>query len=193
MPDFSISPIHLFYRCRFGLKHLFARMITFYLDQIEGEKIIFAFSNPSAAAIEAISDRQSQGSAAGAGQDIVGLICDSGPSRPFVRSAWNLAVQIRGEYKLLGLFSLLWSLRSHQDIRSQLKNFPASFPILSIRGGSDEVIPPWHIDLVFKGLNKQLQIEVAEIPEAGHLNALKRFPEIYRDILTTWLRSITTE
>ena len=60
MPGFPGLKLSLFYKGRFGLKHLYARMLAYYLDQLPGQKIIFAFSNPSAAAIEVIYDRNKE-------------------------------------------------------------------------------------------------------------------------------------
>ena len=182
MPDFISCPRIPHYRGRIGLKHYLTKMITHFLNEIEGPKVIFAFSNPSAAAIESIYDRNKEGKT-----DVLGLICDSGPSRPFIRSAWNLAIKVRGQYKLMGLFSFLWSFRLHKEIRYQLKRFPKRFSILSIRGGSDEVIPPWHIDLVFRKLENFVNVETFVLPEAGHLDALKNFPDPYRERLAAWL------
>lgn len=182
MPDFLSCARIPHYRGRIGLKHYLTKMITHFLNEIPGPKIIFAFSNPSAAAIEAIYDRNKVGR-----QDVVGLVCDSGPSRPFIQSAWNLAIKVRGQFKLLWLFSFLWSFRLHKEVRYQLKRFPKNFPILSIQGGADEVIPPWHIDLVFRKLENFVHVETFVLPEAGHLDALKNFPEPYRKTLSRWL------
>jgi pimeloyl-ACP methyl ester carboxylesterase len=182
MPEFAGLRLSLFFRERFGLKHLYTHMIEFFLNQIEGQKILFAFSNPSAAAIEAIYDRQRNQR-----QDVVGLVCDSGPSLAFIRSAWNLAIRVKGEYLLLGLFAFFWSFRLHREIRYQLRRFPKNFPILSIRGEEDHIIPPWHIELVFKKLESYINVEVFNVPGAGHLDALKKFPEEYAARLSFWL------
>ena len=175
MPDFARLGLSLFYRGRFGLKHLYAHMLAFFLDQIPGKKIIYSFSNPGAAAIEIIYDRERDKR-----QDIMGLICDSGPSARLIRSAWNLAIRVRGEYMLMFLFVFFWSFRVHQEIRYQLRRFPKGFPILSIRGGSDHVIPPWHIDRAFRRLEPYVEVSTVTIQGAGHLDALKNYPDEYR-------------
>ncbi len=188
MPDFAGPKLtlSLYYRKRFGLKHLYAHMLAFFLDQIPGPKIIFGFSNPSAAAIEVIYDRIKENK-----KDVVGLICDSGPSGAFLRSAWNLAIRVRGQYSLLGFFSFFWSLRQHHEVDNQLKKFPKNFPLLSLRGGSDPIIPPWHIDLLLKKVEGYLRIKTVIFPEAGHLDALKKFPELYHQAVEEWLRELT--
>jgi pimeloyl-ACP methyl ester carboxylesterase len=187
MPEFAGLKLSLLYKGRFGLKHLYARMLNYYLDQIQPEKVIFAFSNPSAAAIECITDRTREGK-----NDVLGLICDSGPSYAFIRSAWNLSLNTPRSFGLLALFSCMWSLRLHHEIRNQLRHFPLKFPILSIRGGQDSVIPVWHIDSAFRGLDEYINLEVATFSEAGHLDALKKFPEKYQSLLELWLQKRIT-
>ena len=185
MPDFAGLRLSLFYRGRFGLKHLFTHMLSFFLDQIEGKKIIFAFSNPCAAAIESIYDRTKEKR-----NDVVALICDSGPSQAFLRSAWNLAIKLQGQYYLMALFAFFWSFRLHRELRYQLRRFPANFPILSIRGGSDVVIPPWHIDKAFRKLDTYVKVTPVTIPEASHLDACKKFPELNKNTLENWLKKL---
>lgn len=185
MPDFAGLKLSLFYRGRLGLKHLYTHMLAFYLDQIPGEKIIFAFSNPCAAAIECIYDRTKEKRT-----DVVALICDSGPSVAFLRSAWNLAIKVQSQYILMALFAFFWSFRLHKEIRYQLRRFPDQFPILSIRGGSDIVIPPWHIEKAFYDLGAYVKVTPVTIPEAGHLDACKKFPELYKTTLENFFNSL---
>ena len=165
---------------KFGLKHLYSRMLDFYLDQIEGQKIIFSFSNPSASAIESIANRLEK-------NDITALICDSGPSGKFMRSAWNLAIQQEKNPYLMIFFSFFWSLKFHSDIKSQLSLMPAGFPILSIQPMKDPVIPPDHIQSVFNSQDLA-GLKVFQPLEAGHLNALKINPEEYRNQLQDFLK-----
>jgi len=166
---------------RFGLKHIYAKMITYYLDQLPGEKILYSFSNPSASAIESITDRLQK-------NDIKAFICDSGPSGKFMKSAWNLAIQQRKSPWLMMFFSFFWSLFFHQDVNKQLQKWPKGFPVLSIRPLNDVVIPPYHIEKIFKGIH-QLQLQVY-MPQAGHLDALKLNPEEYASKIKEFLNSI---
>ena len=170
----------LLFSSRFGLKHLYARMLSFYLDQIEGDKIIFSFSNPSASAIEVITNRLNK-------KDVIALICDSGPSGKFMKSAWNLAMQRQKNPYLMVFFSFFWSLKFHLDIKGQLTQLPTGFPILSIQPMKDPVIPPDHIQSVFK-LKDLVGLKVYQPQEAGHLNALKINPEEYRNQLQDFLK-----
>lgn len=170
----------LLFSSKFGLKHLYSWMLDFYLDQIEGKKIIYSFSNPSASAIESIANRLEK-------NDITALICDSGPSGKFMRSAWNLAIQQQKNPYLMIFFSFFWSLKFHLDISRQLKKLPTGFSILSIQPMRDPVIPPDHIQSVFK-LNDLSGLKVYQPQEAGHLNALKINPEEYRNQLQDFLK-----
>lgn len=181
IPSQSDLNIKMFMTPRFGLKHIYANMITFYLDQLPGEKILYSFSNPSASAIESITDRLTQ-------KDIKAFICDSGPSGKFMKSAWNLAIQQRKSPWLMMFFSLFWSLFFHQDVNQQLRKWPKGFPVLSIRPLNDVVIPPDQIEEIFKGIT-HLDLEVYS-PQAGHLNALKLNPEEYAYKIKEFLNSI---
>lgn len=181
MPQWKNNLWELWRRGNFGMKHLYAQMISYFVRQIPGPKIIFAFSNPSASAIESIAKRFKYES------DIVGLICDSGPSAALLQSAWNLAIKVEKSPKLMFLFAAFWSCRFHLDMPRHLRKIPAGFPVLSIRGGQDVVVPPWHIDKAFKAA-PHLDVTAMEVPEAGHLDGLKRFPEPYRDGLSRWLK-----
>jgi len=181
MPSRKDLNIKLFEINRFGLKHLYSKMITYFLDQIPGQKIIFSFSNPSASAIEAITDRLNR-------NDIQAFICDSGPSGKFMKSAWNLAIQQQQNPWLMVFFSFFWSLFFHRDLKKQLKKWPEGFPVLSIRPLDDVVIPPDHIEEVFKGTS-HLRIQVY-LPKAGHLNALKLNPIEYTAQIENFLSTI---
>jgi len=182
LPNFEQNSSGLWVRGQFGLKHLYADMIRFYVDQIPGEKILFSFSNPSAAAIEILAEKFQKNEA----QSFKGLICDSGPSLAFVRSAWNLAIMSQRNPYLFASFSAFWSWKLHRDLPGQLATFPKDFPILSIRGTQDLIIPPWHIERVFENSGLP-NVSTFELPEAGHLDGLKRFTDSYRKTLSQWL------
>lgn len=181
MPSRTDLSFKMFEFHRFGLKHLYSKMITYFLDQLPGEKILYAFSNPSASAIESITDRLQK-------NDIKAFICDSGPSGKFMKSAWNLAIQQQQNPWLMMFFSFFWSLFFHKDLKKQLTSWPKNFPVLSVQPQNDVVIPPDHIAEVFKGL-KNLKLEVYT-PQAGHLNALKLNPEEYTLKIKNFLTSI---
>lgn len=172
---------------RFGAKHRYAEQIEMSLNLLPGKKIIFAFSNPCASAFEAMARRHCS--------DITAMICDSGPTAKFIPSAWNLYTQemkinfLPLKLVLTPLLSLGWSPHLHKDIHQDLSRFPKNFPVLSIRGWKDKLIPPAHIDEVFEP-HSQIRWEKLSLPEAGHLNGLKDFRTDYEPGVTRFLSSL---
>jgi hypothetical protein len=174
---------------KFGLKHAYADQIEKLLNEIDGKKIMYTFSNPSAAAMEAMARRQCS--------DTVAMICDSGPTARFMPSAFQLFEQ---EYKvesriarlaLTPVLSLLWSPHLHKDIQDDLATFPKGFRVLSIRGWKDKLIPPAHIDEVFDG-HKQLHWQKLGLPEAEHLTGLRDYKDDYVPAVKKFLTSVAT-
>lgn len=173
----------------FGVKHLYADQIEKLLNEVPGKKIIYAFSNPSAAAIEAMARRHCS--------DTVALICDSGPTARFIPSAYNLFAE---EYKvrsfllkvaLTPVLSIGWSTHLHKDIHAQLDSFPEGFRILSIRGWKDKLIPPAHIDEVFEP-HHNLNWSKLSLPESDHLTGLRDFPSEYIPVVEKFLSEVAT-
>jgi hypothetical protein len=176
-------------KMKFGLKHVFADQIENMLNLIPGKKIIFAFSNPSGAAIEALARRHCL--------DVTGLICDSGPSGKFVESFANLAKYdwkinaLLLRYSLAPFFSYAWSPHLHKDIHADLDKFPKGFKILSIRGWKDRLIPPDHIDAIFDP-HPDLDWRKLSLPEADHLVGLRDFRTEYVPAVQAFMREIST-
>lgn len=173
----------------FGAKHIYADQIETLLNLIPGKKIIYSFSNPSAAAIEAMARRHCS--------DTVALICDSGPSGRFISSAFRLFTQ---EYNikflplkiaLTPLLSIGWSPFFHKDLHEDLKTFPQGFNILSIRGWKDALISATEIDEVFEP-HKQLDWIKLSLPEAEHLTGLRDFKEEYAPAVKHFLEKTAT-
>ncbi len=188
---YDFSPFHLpiASRGRIGVKHVYADEIEKCMNEVHGPKIVYAFSNPVAAAIEAMERRFCT--------DTVALIADSGPSGDLVKSIYSLYK----EQNRLGplplrlaatpLLSLAWSPLLHKDTREQLSHFPQDFPVLSIRGWKDPLIPADQIDAIFENQPK-LDWQKVALPAAGHLNGLRDFPDEYIPPLKRFLTEVST-
>lgn len=172
---------------KIGLKALWADQIEKLLNEIPGKKIVYSFSNPSAAAIQAIARRKSW--------DVLGLVCDGGPSIDLYQSMINYytteePISFGPEKTLKALLTCgIWSPRFLWDLQEDVKALKKDFPVLSIRGWKDPLIPVHHIDPVFE-LNPTLHLEKLSLPEAGHLNGLRDFPQLYKPAVEKFLLSL---
>lgn len=174
---------------KFGMKHALADQVETHLSLLPEypKKIMFAFSNISGSAIEAMARRKAK--------DIIALICDSGPSSRLDSSFINLYEKSEHKNIFLSIlshipiFDRVWSPDGHRDIIADLKTFPEEYPVLSIRGWKDPLIPPKHIDEVFTPC-KNLHWEKLSLPEAAHLNGLRDFPDLYKPGVERFLSSL---
>lgn len=176
---------------KFGLKHAIADQIEQHLDLLSDykEKIMFAFSNVSGCAIEVMARRPDL--------HFKGLICDSGPTMDFVKSAYKLytyAEPIRLlplKWIATPLFAAVWSKDVHKDILDDLQKLREGFPVLSIRGWKDKLISPAGIDKVFEPC-KNLVWQKLSLPEAEHLTGLRDFPHEYKPVVEDFLNQISS-
>lgn len=177
---------------KYGAKSVWADQIESVLNAIPGDKIVFSFSNPSSPTIEAIGRRQAA--------DILGLICDSGPAGHFWTSALNLFREKTENKNFLfsnllvgGVYATLtekiWNLNILESLHQDLQKFPEHFPVLSIRGWKDHLIAPDSIDAVFSDAT-QLRFTKLSLPDAGHLDGLKKSPVEYEQGLKNFLQSL---
>lgn len=172
-----------------GYKHVWADQVEQLLNEIPGRKIVFAFSNPSSGAIEAIGRRRAV--------DITALICDGGPTAHY----WDSLVKyyttetplpvLPARWAVATLLTPLWALNARGTLAQDLAKFPEHFPVLSIRGWKDHLIPPKHIDEVFEP-HAQLSWRKLSLPEAGHLNGLRDFAEEYMPPVREFLNGVAT-
>lgn len=171
-----------------GLKHVWTREITRVLDTVPGNKIIFAFSNPSTAALEAIHLRNAS--------DVKALVCDGGPFYDLLKCNWNFFEHerpTRNPLKKLGqnvYARAIWTVDHEKEIKRDLAALPKNFPVLSIRGWLDPLVPSTCIEKAFKGHN-QLDLEILNLPQGRHLDGLKNFPDIYKPRVADFLTSIS--
>ncbi len=187
------NPLDLFKsNMRLGLKSLWTKDVTAALDQISGKKIIFAFSNPASAAIEAMAKRFKNNN-----RDVVTIICDSGPFVDMLKCSYNLG---KHYYKIknpllnipasIAMTTILSPFHA-KYLHSDLDAFPKNYPILSIRGWKDDLVPVKSIEDVFKP-HHQIDLQSLVLPEAGHLNGLKDFGDKYKPVVKGFLESHST-
>lgn len=172
-----------------GYKHVWADQVEQLLNEIPGKKIVFAFSNPSSGAIEAIARRRAT--------DITALICDGGPTARY----WDSLVKyyttetplpvLPARWAVATLLTPLWALNARGTLAQDLAQFPQGFPVLSIRGWKDHLIPPKHIDEVFEP-HGNLNWRKLSLPEGGHLNGLRDFPDDYIPPVRDFLSEVAT-
>lgn len=174
---------------KFGLKHIWADQIEKILSEIPGRKILYAFSNPSASAIEAAARRHAS--------DIAGLICDSGPSGRLQKSMMSYFV-IEKPLRFLPvrfaaswISAFLWNPQFVSAVHQDLNQLPPGFEILSIRGWKDPLIKVDQIDMIFEP-HGHLHWSKLSLPRAGHLNGLKDFPGEYLPPVQRFLSKIAT-
>jgi fermentation-respiration switch protein FrsA (DUF1100 family) len=180
---FSWRP-YLSYDYRLGMKALWTDEIETVLNQIPGDKIIFSFSNPSASAIAAIVRRQAH--------DILALVTDSGPSGNLYESIKGL---LKHEFKIPSLtvlpvslgFYAFWSPQWNKTLKADILQLPEGFPVLTIQGWKDLLISPSQIDEAFEAAVQIDRIKL-NLPEAGHLDGLKKCPDLYRPFVSHFLQ-----
>ena len=173
-----------------GIKHVWTREITKILDTVPGDKILFTFSNPTTAALEATGLRKAK--------DVRGLICDGGPFFDLLKCNWNYfnhEAKIKNPFKRIGMNAYaraIWTIDHEKEIKRDLELLPKDFPILSIRGWLDPLVPVSCIEKAFEG-HDHLDLEILNLPSGKHLDGLKNFPEIYKARVTDFLNSISTK
>jgi pimeloyl-ACP methyl ester carboxylesterase len=172
---------------RFGARHVWAEQIESILNAIPGRKILYSFSMPSAAALDALARRQAN--------DVAGWICDGGPFLQLPRCVWNLYTHEYGlRSRILrsaatGASLVLFGVGLEFEVGSMLKRLPKNFPVLSIRGWRDPLVPPSAIDEVFSQQD-HLDLETLALAEGKHLDGIKFFREEYTARLQRFLNRI---
>lgn len=169
---------------KFGMKHALADQIEEHLDLLSDykTKIMFAFSNVAACAIEVMARRPDI--------NFKSMICDSGPTLDFLKSAYNLYAYAEPtplRALTAPLFALAWSKDMHKDLHSDLRKLRSEFPVLSIRGWKDKLISPAGIDQVFEPCHN-LVWQKLSLPEAQHLTGLRDFPNEYKPVVEEFLK-----
>lgn len=176
-------------KLEFGMKKVWADQIEHVLSLLPGKKIIYSFSNPSASAFEVIARRQAA--------DIAGQVADGGPSGDLWKSMINYFTH---EYplptfpvKLIAAVgaAFVWHPRFLKVMHEDLAKIPVGFKILSVRGWKDPLISPAMLDKVFDP-HTHLDWRKLSLPEGGHLDGLKNFPEDYKPAVLRFLKEISS-
>jgi len=174
---------------KFGARHVWAGQLESVLNSIPGRKIVYSFSMPSNGALEAIAKRRAK--------DVAAWVCDGGPFLQIFKCSWNLFEhQFRVQSKLIrGLYTsfsyFIFGRGLEQDVPKFLSQLPDGFPILSIRGAKDPLVPEDAIDDVFKSSTK-LALEILVIPNGMHLDGLKNHDDDYRPKVSRFLKDHAT-
>lgn len=174
---------------RLGLRHLWTAQIANVLNRVDGPKILYTFSSPSMSAFEAAAERRAF--------DIKGIICEGGPFFQVGLCTWNLLshhYQMSSTLRKLALIPptvvYLAGLHYETQLKQALRKLPARFPILSIRGWQDELVPPSAIEAVFKDQD-HLDLEVLSLPEVKHLDGLLKASRVYRERVKAFLKLVS--
>ena len=177
---------------RLGLKNLWTIDLLNILKKIDGPKILYSFSNPASSAIEVTSKFFKEGS-----KEIKAIICDSGPFVDLFKCSRNLSTHyLKIKNPLANLSSSLFmtfglSPNHSANLHKDLASLPENFPILSIRGWKDELVPVKSIEKVFEP-HKHIDLDTLILPEAGHLNGLKDFSSAYIPKVDLFLKKVAT-
>lgn len=172
----------------FGASFVWRDQIEAILNAIPGRKILYSFSMPSLGALGAISHRKAS--------DINGWVCDGGPFLQLLRCTWNLLTHESKIENLLqrAIYSgLAYFLFGGVEVAvpGWMQSLPAKFPVLSIRGEKDPLVPVSAIDDVLK-MGPQIDLEKLSLPDGAHLDGLKRFPALYEAPVRAFLTRIGT-
>jgi pimeloyl-ACP methyl ester carboxylesterase len=168
----------------FGIFSIWRDQIEVMLNAVPGNKIVFAFSNPSFSTISAIALRHAA--------DVRACICDGGPAYNIIRSWWNLIGQ---KYRsknaffkaaMLPLGFIFIGPNFKAKVANALSTLPNGFPILSIRGWQDSLVPYEEIEAFFEG-HPNIDLKVLSLPEGKHLDGLKNQSKEYIPVVTEFL------
>src|SRR5262249_27531667 len=121
-----------------------------------------------------------------------------GPFYDLIQCNWNYFTH---EYPIKNIFVKLalnafargtWAIEHEKSLANDLSKLPKDFPILSIRGWQDPLVPVSAIEKAFRG-HDQLDLEILNLPEGQHLDGLKNFPQLYKPRVEEFLKSVATK
>ncbi len=174
---------------RVGMIERWSEELETVLECIEGPKILFTFSFPSIA-LPALLYKQRR-------KDVIGWVCDGGPFEHLWQNLWHFySFQRPEKFKALRWIrtELAWVVFGGIPYSKRLKKWiPAldpKLPIFSVREGADQLVSEESIDLLFS-YNLDLNLKKLVIPGAGHLDGLKKNPDVYKQHVGEFLKSIS--
>ena len=167
-----------------GIVETWAEELKQQLNRLRGDKIIFSFSYPSLSALLVASERK----------DIKALICDGGPFSHLFSASWRFftyhlrADNIFLKFYLAGkMYFVFYDKFAWKKVKT-LK-LPLHFPILSLQGERDQLIPPVFISDFFQKI-KNLNLSVCRLQNSSHLEGLKKDRELYIETVLSFLKKI---
>lgn len=171
-----------------SLQAFWADHIRKYLLGQKEEFILFSFSNPGAASLRAIRETPVP--------LLRGLIFDSGPSGDFFPSIVGLLTHYRKwpawlVWPMAVVFYVLWGWDWNERVREAVAKLPKDLPILSIQAGQDLLISPAQIKRAFESRQATPYYREIVFDTAAHLTPIKADPQLYRETLQSFLRSIS--
>lgn len=173
-----------------GLRHVWTQEILEVLDAIPGQKILYSFSMPSGAALMALAQRI---------ESVKAWICDGGPFFQAHKCYWNYFTHqkpiknwLLKESAVIGSHFLFGNWNFKAEVKDALNALPKDYPVLSIRGWQDPLVPPSAIEEVFRHA-PQVQLEVVSLPEAQHINGIRVATEEYKNRLSRFLNRVDQE
>jgi len=123
-------------------------------------------------------------------------VCEGGPFVHFLECLFNYMLYAEKvkflPKRLLFIFTdyFLWGgFFKLKKLKKQIKLFPSSTPILSIRGLKDKITPYHAIDDLFK-INKNLNLKVLNL-DCSHLRGVNDSKEKYKKELGDFLNSLS--
>ena len=173
---------------KFGPRAVWVEEIERVLNAVAGPKIVASFSFPSVSAAQAIARRWSA--------DIRGWITEGGPFLQVWRCYWNYVgiekhIQnpvLRASLATLS-YEILRGATVENDLEQALEHMPNGFPILSIRGWQDPLVPLSAMEAAFQESYKT-KVQTLSLPNAGHIDGLKKDPEEYKATVESFLKAI---
>jgi hypothetical protein len=174
---------------KFGARHVWTEQIEAILNAVPGKKILYSFSMPSNSALAAIAHRGAE--------DVVAWVADGGPFLQLPLCVWNLYAhqyQIKSRVLRGGLTAaslVFYGAGFESEVPALLRSLPIGFPILSIRGLADPLVPSEAIDDVLLH-RTDLGLQSLTFAEGVHLDGLKNFTAEYSEKVRYFLESAAT-